>query len=73
MKHRSSKLIRFSLNIENSVFSRGKDFFLMGLDASYLATMQEYLSILEMEINHGAFAEIINNFLLFQVLHFRDE
>lgn len=73
MKYRSSKLTRFSLNIENSVFSQRERFFLLELDASYLATMQEYLSILEMEINHGAFAEIINNFLLFQMLHFHDE
>lgn len=54
-------------------FPEGKIFFLLKLDASYSATMQEYLSILEMEINQGAFAEIINNFLLFQMLHFHDE
>ena len=51
MKYRSSKLTRVSLNIENSVFSTGKDFFLLELDASYLTTMQEYLSIFQIEIN----------------------
>lgn len=70
MKYRSSKLTRVSLNIENSVFSTGKDFFFTG---TRCVIFNYDARILINFPNRNKFAEIINNFLLFQMLHFHNE